>query len=266
MRESERLREATPHFLPHPSTPIPKTSPVPPWVRLTHIFGLDYYISSPSAAFIPSHSPPSVSSMNSMNSRFKGLGFGSKRKSSAVVPTLAQQQVQNPTSQPQLLPGRPIPNNPNLAGAPTPSTASSSTTSLPMNHPGAGGRPPSYTNQYSPAPAAVGRTQSPLTTGLPRTPPTQMVGGPPPINTASSGYPPGHPAQGQMGAPPPAGGPPQYGPPQYGAPGAPVGNSMAAAQYANRGAVEVEGAGRSKAQLIVGIDFVSQQLPRPRQR
>jgi hypothetical protein len=33
---------------------------------------------------------------------------------------------------------------------------------------------------------------------------------------------------------------------------------MAAAQYANRNnAVEVEGAGRSKAQLIVGIDFVS---------
>jgi hypothetical protein len=131
-----------------------------------------------------------------------------------------------------------------------------------MNHTGAGGRPPSYTNQYSPAPAAVnGRTQSPLTTGNPRTPPTQMVGGPPPINTAASGYPPGHPAQGGMGPPPPAGGPPQYGPPQYGAPGAPAGGSMAAAQYANRGAVEVEGAGRSKAQLIVGIDFVSQQFP-----
>lgn len=60
-----------------------------------------------------------------------------------------------------------------------------------------------------------------------------------------------------MGPPPPAGGPPQYGPPQYGAPGAPAQGSMAAAQYANRGAVEVEGAGRSKAQLIVGIDFVS---------
>ena len=53
-----------------------------------------------------------------------------------------------------------------------------------------------------------------------------------------------------------AGGPPQYGPPQYGAP--PVGGSVAAAQYANRtGAVEVEGAGKNKAQLIVGIDFVS---------
>jgi len=86
-----------------------------------------------------------------------------------------------------------------------------------------------------------------------------MVGGPPPINTAASGYPPGHP-QGGMGAPPPQGGPPQYGPPQYGAPGAPAGGSMAAAQYANRNAVEVEGAGRSKAQLIVGIDFVSQEF------
>merc|ERR1711939_1000072 len=58
------------------------------------------------------------------------------------------------------------------------------------------------------------------------------------------------------GAPPPAGGPPGYGPPQYGAPLPTGGNSVAAAQYANRNnAVEVEGAGRSKAQLIVGIDF-----------
>jgi hypothetical protein len=177
-----------------------------------------------------------------MNSRFKGLGFGSKRKSSANVPTIAQ----NPTSSTPQLPGRP-----------TPSTASSSTTSLPMNHPGAGGRPPSYTNNYSPAPASVGRTQSPMA-GTPRTPPTQVMGGPPPINTAAAGYPPGHPAGPGMGAPPQAGGPPQYGPPQYGAPVPPGGGSVAAAQYANRNnAVEVEGAGRSKAQLIVGIDFVS---------
>ncbi|KAF8848667.1 actin-like ATPase domain-containing protein [Acephala macrosclerotiorum] len=176
--------------------------------------------------------------MSSMNSRFKGLGFGSKRKSSANTPTIAQ----NPTSSAPQLPGRPI----------IPSTASSSTTSLPMNHPGPGGRPPSYTNNYAPAPAAVGRTQSPMA-GNPRTPPSQVMGGPPPINTAAAGYPPGHPAG--MGAPPPAGGPPQYGPPQYGAP-VPSSNSMAAQQYANRNnAVEVEGAGRSKAQLIVGIDF-----------
>jgi len=129
-----------------------------------------------------------------------------------------------------------------------------------MNHPVAAGRPPSYSNNYAPAPAGVGRTTSPMASGNPRTPPSQMMGGPPPINTSAPGYPPGHPAAGGMGAPPPVGGPPQYGggPPQYGAPGAPVGGqSVAAAQYANRGAVEVEGAGRSKAQLIVGIDFVS---------
>ena len=126
-----------------------------------------------------------------------------------------------------------------------------------MNHTGAGGRPPSYTNNYAPAPAAAGRTQSPMA-GNPRAPPSQVMGGPPPINTAATGgYPPGHPAGG-MGAPPPAGGPPGYGPPQYGAPLPTGGNSVAAAQYANRNnAVEVEGAGRSKAQLIVGIDFVS---------
>jgi hypothetical protein len=60
--------------------------------------------------------------------------------------------------------------------------------------------------------------------------------------------------------PPAAGGPPQYGPPQY---GAPPGASIAAAQYANRNAVEVEGAGKNKAQLIVGIDFVSVCAPGP---
>jgi hypothetical protein len=186
-----------------------------------------------------------------MNSRFKGLGFGSKRKSSANVPTTI---TTNPTSSaPQL------PQLNQLPGRPAPDSAASSTTSLPMNHPGAGGRPPSYTNNYAPAPAAVGRTTSPMAGGTPRTPPTQMMGGPPPINTAASGYPPGHPAAGGMGAPPAAGGPPQYGggPPQYGAP-PPAGGSIAAQQYANRNnAVEVEGAGRSKAQLIVGIDFVS---------
>ncbi len=176
-----------------------------------------------------------------MNSRFKSFGFGgSKRRTSAQV----QPIVQNPTSSAPQLAGRPA--------LPPTVSSTSSTTSLPMNHIGTGGRPPSYTNNYAPAPAAVGRTRSPMAGGTPRTPPTQVMGGPPPINTASSGYPPGHPSSGM--APPVAGGPPQYGPPQYGAPG----NSVAAAQYANRNnAVEVEGAGRSKAQLIVGIDFVS---------
>ena len=193
--------------------------------------------------------------MSSLNNRFKGLGFGSKRKSSANVPTTI---ATNPSSSaPQL------PQLNQLPGRPASTSAASSTTSLPMNHPGAGGRPPSYSNNYAPAPAAVGRTTSPMAGGTPRTPPTQMMGGPPPINTAASGYPPGHPAAGQMGAPPAAGGPPQYGggPPQYGPP-QPGGGSIAAQQYANRNnAVEVEGAGRSKAQLIVGIDFVSTDSP-----
>ncbi|TAQ84647.1 hypothetical protein B7494_g7026 [Chlorociboria aeruginascens] len=172
-----------------------------------------------------------------MNTRFKGLGFGSKRKSNANAPTISH----------------PTPAAPILPGQPTIPSASSSTSSLPMNHPGAGGRPPSYTNNYAPAPASAGRTTSPMASGTPRTPPTQIMGGPPPINT-TSGYGP----QGGMGQPPPPNGPPQYGPPQYvSVGGTPAQATMgSAAQYANRsGAVEVEGAGRSKAQLIVGIDF-----------
>ncbi|KAH8811431.1 hypothetical protein F5884DRAFT_274128 [Xylogone sp. PMI_703] len=175
--------------------------------------------------------------MSSMNSRFKNLGFGSKRRSSANINSSSAASPAS-TSNTQLPP----------AGTGTP-TASSSTASLPMNHQGVGGRPPSYTNNgYPPAPPAVGRTTSPLQTGTPRTPPSQMMNGPPPINTGG-GYPPQ-----QGGIPPPVpGGPPQYVPPQYGGP--PPG-SIAGAQYANRNnAVEVEGAGRSKAQLIVGIDF-----------
>jgi hypothetical protein len=92
--------------------------------------------------------------------------------------------------------------------------------------------------------------------GAARAPPSQLVGGPPPINTAApAGYPP---QMGQMGGPPMAqgqgGGPPGYaGAPQYGQQG-----GMAPVPYAARpNAVEVEGAGRSKSQLIVGIDFVS---------
>ncbi|QSZ36546.1 hypothetical protein DSL72_006426 [Monilinia vaccinii-corymbosi] len=182
--------------------------------------------------------------MSSMNARFKGLGFGSKRKSSANNISTIPQDPTSTSSSPQLA---------QLPGQPTPSTqtASSSTASLPMNHPGgAGARPPSYSNQYTP----VGRATSPMAQGAPRTPPTQMMGGPPPINTAATGgYPP---QQGGMGGAPPPAGPPQYNhPPQYGAGGAPM-QGGGGAQYGGRNnAVEVEGAGKSKAQLIVGIDF-----------
>jgi hypothetical protein len=121
-----------------------------------------------------------------------------------------------------------------------------------MNQQNPLGRPPSYTFAQSgglgaPNNAQHGRPASPL----------------PPINTgAPGGYPPQQ--QQPMGYPP-QGGPPGY-PPQppagyggYGAPppnpGAPMG--APAQQYRPPGMAEVAGEGRSKAQLIVGIDFVS---------
>lgn len=186
--------------------------------------------------------------MNSMNARFKGFGL-SKRKSTANNPNVPQQPVT--TTSPQLS-GRPGP----------PSSASTSTASLPqMNQQHGGGvRPPSYTPGYPPG--VIGqqqvRTTSPQV-GNPRTPPSQMMGGPAPLNTAAAGYPPQqHPPV--MGGPPPMqgvpGGPPQYGGPPY--PQQQQAGMGAPQPYVSRNnAVEVEGAGRSKSQLIVGIDFVS---------
>lgn len=109
-----------------------------------------------------------------------------------------------------------------------------------MNMPG-GARPPSYSAGYPPQQGQQGRA-----------PPSQMAGGPPPINTGApvAGYPP----QMQIpGGPPPMGGPPQYGggAPQYVQQQQPPPQ----AQAFGRPAAEVEGSSRSKAQLIVGIDF-----------
>ncbi|OTA91360.1 hypothetical protein M434DRAFT_76410 [Hypoxylon sp. CO27-5] len=202
--------------------------------------------------------------MNSLNlnSRFKSLGLG-KRKSTASIPSSSPDLPRPATSTPTPTPPAQIPQQfppaqvqpHHYPGTAPPITASSSQTSLPiMNHPGAGPRPPSYTPNFQPGPQQpVGRT-SPLTQGPARTPPSQMVGGPPPINTGApvSGYPP------QMhvgpGAQPPGvgGGPPGYaGYP----PPAPAPQPTNAMQPYGRPAAEVEGNSRSKAQLIVGIDF-----------
>ena len=167
-----------------------------------------------------------------MTSRLKQFGdrFGSKRQASRngsgngqSIPTTNLQPAANGVVH-------------------TPTGSTSSTTSLPMNQqqPNGLGRPPSYT--YNPnAP----RSQSPL-------PPAQqtLAHHPPPINTG--GYPQGHPALGGGNVQPPG----------YGGGYAQQQSGMSAPQptlggYGQRGAaVEVEGAGRSKAQLIVGIDFV----------
>ena len=181
-----------------------------------------------------------------MNPRFKGFGaFGTRRTASnqsigassthSLQPSASATPGQAPTattptaSTTSLAPPTPPVNH---VATLTPPGSTSSTTSLPMNAGQQGlGRPPSYT--YNPnAPRAA----SPL-------PPQQsMTHAPPPINTG--GYPQGHPALG--------GQPPGYGGGYGGGMQPTLGN------YGGRSnAVEVEGAGRSKAQLIVGIDFVS---------
>jgi hypothetical protein len=205
--------------------------------------------------------------MSSMNSRFKALGFG-KRKSTASIPTStdAAPRLSTATPPPQGTPPQPQgppqiqQPQPQFAAAsgPAPSIASSSSQqSLPtMNHPGAGPRPPSYTANYPQGQAPpVGQRMSPAQ-GPTRTPPSQMVGGPPPINTGApvAGYPP---QMMQPGAPPPGiqGGPPGYAGATGYPPPAPLQNPAAMQQF-GRPAAEVEGNSRSKAQLIVGIDFV----------
>lgn len=204
-----------------------------------------------------------------MNSRLKSFGFGKRKSSNSVVsqdPNATPSQTPPPTGGP--VSGAPqIPQQLSIRPG---SIASASSTSLsPMNHPGGPNRPPSYSaNNFPPGAAPpVGRT-SPLTNqGPARTPPSQMVGGPPPINTGApvSGYPPTLPGVG--GGPPPGmGGPPGYGgqqggyggPPQHGPPGG-LGQPMI---RPGASAAEVEGNSRSKAQLIVGIDFVSGSDPR----
>ncbi|KAG9254232.1 uncharacterized protein F5Z01DRAFT_122594 [Emericellopsis atlantica] len=189
--------------------------------------------------------------MSSMNARFKGFGFG-KRKSAASIQNPIDGQPTSQTPPPAQLQQHPTP----PLGAPT-----SSTTSLPMNHPGPANHPPGYSAGYpSGPPPGVDRT-SPLAQGQNRTPPSQMVGGPPPINTGAPMYPPQN-MNHMGGGPPPMGAPPQGGPPGFGGqagypPGAPPPPGGPLAQQFGRGnpTAEVEGSNKSKAQLIVGIDF-----------
>ncbi|KAL8642459.1 MAG: hypothetical protein Q9228_000847 [Teloschistes exilis] len=171
-----------------------------------------------------------------MNSRFKqfGASFGSKRN-----PNRHRDNSSTTSTGSSLTLAPPAHNI-----VPPSSNTTASTTSLPMNHAQNGlGRPPSYT--YNPnAP----RAQSPMP---PPPPHQQMAHHPPPIQTGA--YPQGHPALGGGGAAQPpvyGGGYTQANGMHGGAPQSTLG------QYQARGApVEVEGAGRSKAQLIVGIDF-----------
>ncbi|KAI9849363.1 MAG: hypothetical protein M1838_000198 [Thelocarpon superellum] len=204
-----------------------------------------------------------------MQSRLKNFGFGSKRKSTALgVPAPTQTQAVTPLQPPPPPSGNttttiaPAAQPAPVGGTSPPPAPTAPNLSVPMNSTQLG-RPPSYTYSQGPGqlgaapPAPSGRSTSPLppsASGVAHPPPSQVLNGPRPINTAATGgYPPAG-AMATMGPPPPVGGPPGYGG-GYGPPvGAPAG--MGAPQYGARGgAVEVEGAGRSKAQLIVGIDF-----------
>ncbi|RMZ92108.1 hypothetical protein DV736_g674, partial [Chaetothyriales sp. CBS 134916] len=119
------------------------------------------------------------------------------------------------------------PNGSTTTGTPSPAPANSSQTSLPpppavMNQSGLG-RPPSYSYNN-----AAGRSTSPLPP--PGQQQQQMAHHPSPLDTRQAAY---------LGQAPQPLAHPQ--PTNYGAVGRPA---------------EVEGAGRSKAQLIVGIDFI----------
>ena len=181
--------------------------------------------------------------MDLMSSRLKSFGFGKRNKhhSHPVVappPQLPPPQLSSPTASPDASVSSGQASTHTLVAAPAsttspsspPSGHSSSSTSLPMNNPNQLGRPPSYT--YNTA----ARPTSPMPPGH----------HPPPLNTNMPYAPPG---ATHMGAPPGYGMQPPA--PHGMAPGMPQ-----AQQYPMRNpAVEVEGAGRSKAQLIVGIDF-----------
>lgn len=199
-----------------------------------------------------------------MSSRLKSLGFGSKRKSNASLPSTAvsgHSSVTAPGSgaHPTAATGTGIasgpaqtPNGSTSAAntpPPPPPTANASQTSLAPSgmsqQPGGLGRPPSY------QPGAVaGRPQSPM-------PPPGQPGShyPPPIDT-SRGYVGANPQMAQQ--------PPGYGGAGYGQMQQPPPQQMG--QYGQHvRPAEVEGGNRSKAQLIVGIDFVSESSTRTKE-
>ena len=185
-----------------------------------------------------------------MSSRLKSFGFGTRRNKHQSVtgtttttstnnnnltttnsPPASASHIPNPSTQTLVAPPSNS-NNSTTSPSSPPSQTSSSTTSLPMNNnQNALGRPPSYT---------YGRSASPL-------PPSQQLAHhPPPLNTNLQYT---QPVQ-TMGPPPPG-----YGIPQQSiAPPIPPAMQPQPQQYM-RNPVEVEGSGRSKAQLIVGIDF-----------
>ncbi|KAL2824108.1 hypothetical protein BDW59DRAFT_147844 [Aspergillus cavernicola] len=181
--------------------------------------------------------------MESMSSRFKSFSWKRSKQPSSVSSVTAQ-SINTPSTRTLVSPPPAPTSNPNPNSTPTPTLStttsassppsgeSSSTASLPMNNnPNSLGQPPSYT--YN---TAAGRPTSPM-------PPGNQQQMPHPLNTNMP-----YPGQQSMGAPP------VYGMQQPHGLGQRLPSSQA--PYGIRNSPhEVEGAGRSKASLIVGIDF-----------
>lgn len=176
-----------------------------------------------------------------MSSRLKSLGFGSKRKSNASLPSTNVGGPPSGTGSGSAQTPNGSTSAANTPPPPAPASASQSQTSLAPSgmsqQPSTAGRPPSYQPN-----TIAGRPQSPMP------PPGQQQGShyPPPIDT-SRGFVGANPQIAQQ--------PPGYGGAGYGQMQQPPPQQMG--QYGQHvRPAEVEGGNRSKAQLIVGIDFV----------
>ncbi|RDW90137.1 Hsp70 family protein [Aspergillus mulundensis] len=175
--------------------------------------------------------------MDLMSSRFKSFSWKrSKQQQTSVSSIPPVQSIDTPSTRTLVSPPQPAPtSNPTPAPSTTSASSppsghtSSSTSSLPMNNQGQLGQPPSYTYNN-----VAGRPTSPM-------PPGGQQQMPHPLNTNMP-----YPGQQTLGAPP-----------VYGMQQQVMGRGLPSQQvpYGVRPAHEVEGAGRSKASLIVGIDF-----------
>lgn len=178
--------------------------------------------------------------MDLMSSRFKSFSWKRNKQQQSSVTSLSPVQSINTPSTRTLVSPPPQPAPPASVPPPALSTTSassppsghtsSSTSSLPMNNPNQLGQPPSYTYNN-----VAGRPTSPM-------PPGSQPQIPHPLNTNMP-----YPGQQTLGAPP-----------VYGMQQPVMGRGLPSSQvpYGVRNpAHEVEGAGRSKASLIVGIDF-----------
>ena len=127
-----------------------------------------------------------------------------------------------------------------------------------QNVPGsAAGRPPSYPGTYGAAPGAPlappNNNMRPISPNPPGAPGVPYPHGP---SHVPLGHPGGPPMGVQPGIPPPMpGNMPGQHPPYYGHPPRDIPPPVAPTAVGRP--AEVEGSNRSKAQLIVGIDFVS---------